>query len=208
MIGSSYALAATSVDAEITMNWYQDFPESPGAKTQSWLSPTPGKSVYCTLSGSSVRGEIQFQGLLFAVSGANFYQIKDNGNGTGTRTLLGTVLSDNNPVSMTAGPGQILFASGGTMYVWQSASQPLPCLWCRKARLRQTTPSSARSRTLTAFFSAHLRIGQYQVLNPDDAPHGRCSLPRLFLSFQRISSAWRPATDRLLQWAKAIGFEL
>ena len=170
MIGSSYALAATSVDAEMTMNWYQDFPESPGAKTQSWLSPTPGKSVYCTLSGPSVRGEIQFQGLLFAVSGANFYQIKDNGNGTGTPTLLGTVLSDNNPVSMTAGPGQILFASGGTMYVWQFGLATPSLFVVPQSTLAPNNAFVSQVTYIDGFFlCTFANTGQYQVSNPDDA---------------------------------------
>ena len=114
LCGGTYTSESPQVDAEEVFNWYAEVPESAGAKTPVALYPTPGKSVFCTLIGPSVRGLFPFQGMLFAVSGATFYQI----SASGTKTVLGTVQSDNNPISWAAGPNQIAFTSAGGLYVW------------------------------------------------------------------------------------------
>jgi hypothetical protein len=117
----TYQSLSPQVDAEECFNWYPENPESPGAKTAVALYPTPGKSVFCTLAGPSVRGMFDFQGVCYAVSGATFYSISS----AGVSTILGTVSSDNNPVSFTGAVNQILFASAGTMYVWNFVTSTL-----------------------------------------------------------------------------------
>ena len=164
-IGSSYATQSTAVDAEYTMNWYQEFPESPNAKVQSWLAPAQGKKLFCTLSGPSVRGQIKFLGLWFAVSGSNFYQIFQNGT---FRLLQSGLASDNNPVSMTAGPNQILFAAAGTMYVWNFTTQVFTEI--STSTLAPDNPFVSQVTYIDGFFlCTFANTGQYQVSNPDDA---------------------------------------
>ncbi len=164
-VGSSYALQSTAVDAEYTMNWYQEFAESPGAKTQSWLAPAQGKQIAWTLSGPSVRGMIKFQGLVFAVSGSNFYQLIQ---GQPAVLLQANIASDNNPVSMTAGPNQILFAAAGTMYVWNFKTSTFTVI--PQSTLAPNNALVSQVGYIDGFFiCTFTNTGQYQVSNPDDA---------------------------------------
>jgi hypothetical protein len=114
----TYQSLSPQVDAEECFNWYPENPESPGAKTSVALYPTPGKSIFCTLSGPSVRGLYEFQGRVYAVSGSTFYELGQSPIAGNFASVIGSVVSDNNPVSFAAGPNQILFTSGGTMYVY------------------------------------------------------------------------------------------
>lgn len=167
----SYTSQSPNVDAELAMNFYPENPESPGARTAVALYVTPGKTLYCPLSGPSMRGGIEFQGMCFGVSGSNFYQITDNGDGTGAPTVLGTVASDNNPVSvnnatMAAGPSQIVFVSAGVMYVWNFVTSVL--LQIPTSTL--VRPVVSQVVYLDGFFVATFAgTGQFQVSNPDDA---------------------------------------
>jgi hypothetical protein len=85
------------------------------------LYPTPGTSLFCTLPGDGpVRGQIEINGLAFAVSKSNFCQVFPNG----TFNVIAQVANDNLPVSMVASPQQLLIASAGSLYVYQIQGTP------------------------------------------------------------------------------------
>src|ERR1700691_5770317 len=162
LCGGTYTSESPQIDAEEVFNWYAEVPESTGAKTPIALLPTPGKSVFCTLSGPSVRGLFPFQGMLFAVSGATFYQI----SASGTKTVLGTVQSDNNPISWAAGPNQIAFTSAGGLYVWNFTTRvfiqvPITTLFA---------PTVLQIVYLDGFYVIlFANSDAFQISNPDDA---------------------------------------
>ena len=164
-VGGSYTSQSTNVDAELCMNWYPETPESPGADTAMWLAPAQGKKVMWTLSGPSVRGMIKFQGLVFAVSGSNFYQLFQGG---GVTLLQSGIASDNDPVSMTAGPNQILFAAAGTMYVWNFTTSTFTQI--PQSTLAPNNALVSQVGYIDGFFICTFKnTGQYQVSTPDDA---------------------------------------
>ncbi len=163
LCSGTYTSLSPQVDAEECFGWYPEVPESPGAKTPVALYPTPGKSLFCSLAGPSVRGEFFFQGMLFAVSGATFYQI----TASGTATILGTVQSDNNPISWAAGPNQIVFTSGGGLYVWNFTTSvfsqvPTSTLFLATGVIQVLY--------LDGFYVAlFTNSDAFQISNPDDA---------------------------------------
>lgn len=163
----TYTSLSPETDAEECFNFYAENPESPGAKTSVALYPTPGKHLYCPLSGPSVRGEFDFQGMFFAVSGSNFYQITDNGDGTGTAAILGAVASDNNPVSFTAAVNQILFCSAGTMYVWNFSTSTFTTIPI--STLFLSTGVSQVTYIDGFFVALFTNSNAFQISDPDDA---------------------------------------
>ena len=105
------------------MNWYTETIETPYGKSAMALYPCPGTSLFCTLPGGGpVRGQLEINGLAFALSSSNFCQVFPNG--TFTVIKGGLVPNDNLPVSMVASPQQILIASAGSLYVYQLQSTP------------------------------------------------------------------------------------
>jgi hypothetical protein len=68
-----------NVDCERTMNFYPEVMESPGAKTNVVLYPTPGFTSFADLSPGPVKALFHMAGRTFAVSGYVFYEISSAG---------------------------------------------------------------------------------------------------------------------------------
>jgi len=130
-VGPSYTSQSPAADDERTLNWYQERLEAAGKSVYA-LYPTPGlASAYNNLTnfgGSSVRGILGINGIatiggvllsrLFAVVGTNFFELQPGVNNGQIVSGLLTLANDNAPVSMAAGPTQIIFASAGSVYVF------------------------------------------------------------------------------------------
>jgi hypothetical protein len=73
------------------------------------------------VSAVSVRGEFAINGRGFAVCATQFDEVLSNG----TKTNWGTVANDGGIVSFAASPQQLLFASAGTVYLFDLISNTL-----------------------------------------------------------------------------------
>ncbi len=114
LVGGSYTSQSRNADDQLCMNWYPEKMEDPGGKVPSALYPTPGTAPWMALSDTPVRGQIFTDARSFAVGGSIFAETT-NGNKTDYAPVLP---NDGLPVSMAAGPSQILIASAGAAYVF------------------------------------------------------------------------------------------
>jgi hypothetical protein len=119
LIGPSYQSQSPTADCQITRNWYPEILESGQGKSAMVLYSTPGTKLFVAVPGAPLRGQLEINGRLFAVSGTNFCEILANAN----VTVIGQVTNDLLPVSMVASPQQLLLAAGGNLYVYQLQTQ-------------------------------------------------------------------------------------
>lgn len=113
-MGPSYQSQSVNADAQDTIGWYVEVIESQTGKSAMALYPTPGCALFATLPGLPLRGQFEINGREFAVSGPNFCEVMANGS----FNVIAQVQNDLNPVSFTASPSQLLFASGGLVYLY------------------------------------------------------------------------------------------
>lgn len=107
-------MASLNFDAQRSINFMPTASEVQGSKEPVSLVPTPGLSLFATAGGGPIRGCISCgNGRAFVVSGAEVYEISS----TGTATLIGTVDTYADPVSMAENGTQVLIATGGTGYI-------------------------------------------------------------------------------------------
>jgi hypothetical protein len=116
-IGGAYTVQSPTLAAEECINWHPQVTESEG-KSKASLMPSPGLSTFATIPGETkIRGMLQYFGPGATpercfVAGAFFSEIIS----TGSVFTYGALAVDANPVSMDAGPNQLLIASGGQLY--------------------------------------------------------------------------------------------
>jgi hypothetical protein len=114
--GASYTGQSLIADAERLMNWYPERADSPAAKNQYTLYPTPGQSALLTVSDVGTRGLFAMNARTHGVIGTGVYEVFPS---TMTATKRGTILQDTNPAQITyngAAGGQLAIASGGALY--------------------------------------------------------------------------------------------
>src|ERR1700681_1239435 len=73
--GGSYQAESPLVDSQLSVNWYPEQTENPGARVGMALYPTMGLSLFCTLPGGSVRGSYTINGRTFKVSGTHLCEV-------------------------------------------------------------------------------------------------------------------------------------
>lgn len=119
--GGSYTSESPNASDTATINWYPETTEDPAGVSPVVMYPSPGITPFVTLTGSSVRGELEFNGRAFAVTD-RFYEIFDNGNGTGRATAYSFLPVDDNPVSLEANNNnQLIICSGGQLWLFPLA---------------------------------------------------------------------------------------
>ena len=103
------------------INWYPEAMETPGARNQYALYPTPGQETFLTTTDIGSRGMLTIADRTHGVTGSGAYEFFE----TGMATKRGTVAVDKNPAGMTynglAG-NQLLISSGGLLYYLDLAS--------------------------------------------------------------------------------------
>ena len=123
LIGSSYTSQSPIADCQRTVNWYAEAIESQMGASPMALYPTPGLAVFATIA-TPVRGILEINGRLFAVGGANFYEI----SALGSPTNYGSVGNDLQPVTMATNGtlgNQLVICSAGALYVFSLTSNTL-----------------------------------------------------------------------------------
>ncbi|MDE1871743.1 MAG: hypothetical protein KGI06_05900 [Candidatus Micrarchaeota archaeon] len=123
-VGGTYQSISPNFASDFCMNFYPEVIESGTGKSGMGLLGTPGLSLFCSLSGPSVRGFLTFNGRAFACSGTTFYEIFADM----TTLVRGTILNDSAVVSMVAGPNQVAIASAGTLYVFDLNANTLTAI--------------------------------------------------------------------------------
>jgi len=121
-IGGSYRSASKIADDSVTMNFYPEIMESPGAKSQMVLYPTPGVTAFTTAGTQNpVRGLWSQDGRTLAAFGGTLYELLADG----TKTYRGTIANDGSPVTFSTngdGGGEVFITSGDTGYVFTLSS--------------------------------------------------------------------------------------
>ena len=117
-VGPSYTARSTAVADEECINWYAETNETPGAQSRLSYFGTPGLSVFVTFPTSPVRGSVNVNGTVFAVSGAVLYQVASDG----TATARGNVGNNGNPAQIAYSSIQLLIVSAGRAYCYDLAT--------------------------------------------------------------------------------------
>lgn len=116
LCGSSYSSQSVNAAAQMCMNFYLERIEV--EDSERFVNyPTPGKRLAYDLGSiSPIRGEYTLNGRTFTVSGTILWELLANG----TQANRGSVVSDGKPVSFAGGPTQVLLASAGVAYVFDT----------------------------------------------------------------------------------------
>lgn len=112
-IGGSYQAASTLLDAQVTFNLYPEFDQAGKGKNIGALMGTPGLAAFATLGAGPIRGVWPGENRLFAVSGANLYEVFYNG----TANNRGSVGTDGLPVTILSNGNQLGIISAGQFYL-------------------------------------------------------------------------------------------
>lgn len=116
-IGPTYELSSVNVDCQRCVNLYPELNEIGTGKDREIASllGTPGLRLLATLPANGCRGSIYTStGQLFAVYGANLYQIASDF----TFTLKGTLITTSGQVSMADNGLQLVIVDNPNGYVW------------------------------------------------------------------------------------------
>lgn len=104
--------------SQITQNWYPY--SSKKGKSKLSLYPTPGQTIFSDIGTGPQRGEINYNGQYFIVSGNQFYEVDAAGNET-LKGTLNTSVGDCKLASNGANNGQqICIVDGLNGYIWNS----------------------------------------------------------------------------------------
>lgn len=126
-IFGTYESQSPIVDCELTMNFYPEQTESPGAKAQMVLYPTPGYIAFTTTPTPLVGGKCMFtngDGRVFGVTGMAFYEYFADGS----FIKRGDLAIDQNPAyicSNGGGGNQLAIAAGGNIYCFDLITNTL-----------------------------------------------------------------------------------
>lgn len=117
-IGPTYQNRSLAVDAQRTMNLYPETIESGSGRNVAALLGRPGLQLFTTLPQTPIRALVAGENRLFAVAGARFYEINNNGSWTDRSALAGgtTIGNDGNPCRIILNGSQAGIASAGKFY--------------------------------------------------------------------------------------------
>ena len=104
--------------SQLSQNWYPH--TAKGGKSKLALYPTPGLTLFEDIGTGPIRGELNYNGLYFIVSGNTFYEVNSNGGSTsrGTlNTLSGICKLDHNGAKNGK---QICIVDGTNGYIWNT----------------------------------------------------------------------------------------
>jgi len=117
-VGPSYRSESVNADCQTLMNLYIEAVESGQGKGPLAMYHTPGLNLLYNLGPAPVRGLITAQGRTFAVAGTVLWELLAP-TANPNKINRGQLVSDGMPVSMAAGPTQVLIASEGNLYCFQ-----------------------------------------------------------------------------------------
>jgi hypothetical protein len=179
-IGPSYQSRSLAVDAQRTMNLYQEIVESGTGKAPKALFGRPGIQLFATLAQTPVRGVWAGENRLFAVGGSHFYELT-TGTPVDRSALSGatTIGNDGNPVQFVVNGNQVGLASAGDFYC-DSGSGPVAVGFTGSAGTSTTSLTvGSGSKTVTTQsglpYSAGARIRISSSATPSKYMVGTCT---------------------------------
>jgi len=121
LLGPSGADRYDDNSSQLTQNWFPHIAQ--GGKSKLALYPTPGETLFTDIGTGPIRGEINYNGLYFIVSGNEFYEVDAAGNGISRGTLntsIGICKLDHNGANNGK---QICIVDGTNGYIYNSEYQ-------------------------------------------------------------------------------------
>jgi hypothetical protein len=121
ILGSSYVARSVNAADNRMVNLYPEIiPE--GGKEAAFLSRCPGLLRKATIGTGPIRGMWQTKGVMYAVSGTEFYKVDVYGRTRLKGTLIGTV-TGTGPVSMTDNGTQIFIACNPDGFIYNTDTE-------------------------------------------------------------------------------------
>lgn len=121
ILGSSYVARSVNAADNRMVNLYPEIiPE--GGKEAAFLSRCPGLLRKATIGTGPIRGMWQTKGVMYAVSGSEFYKVEVYGRTRLKGTLIGTV-TGTGPVSMTDNGTQIFIACNPDGFIYNTDTE-------------------------------------------------------------------------------------
>jgi hypothetical protein len=116
ILGSAYVARSVNAADNRMVNLFPEVvPE--GGKQPAFLQRAPGLSLLATLGAGPIRGEWQFGGYGYAVSGSTLYQIDTSWTATAKGTVSGT-----GPVSMADNGTQLFIAANPDGFIYNATT--------------------------------------------------------------------------------------
>ena len=119
LLGQTGTADAEEISYQLTQNWYPHI--EPEGKSKLALLPTPGLTEFANTNNGVIRGQINYNGIFYVVSGNGFYEI----NSSGTHVNRGTLKTSSGRCMLAhngANNGQqIAIADGLHFYIWDSS---------------------------------------------------------------------------------------
>lgn len=116
----SYQAHSLPISAQRLVNAYSES-EPPDAKTSVAVLGVPGIDGFTTLGNGPIRGMIAMNAIAYVVSGADFYEVDEDGVGT----LRGTGITGGEVVSMDANGTQIAVGTGVKGWTYTASTTTL-----------------------------------------------------------------------------------
>lgn len=117
-LGVSYTSRSKTLANDECINLYPEINDTKGGKAVGGFYMTPGLDFLTRLGAGPIRGSIYMAGVLYVVSGAGFYSVDKNWNGT----LLGTLTNALTPVSLIGNGAQVAIFDGNSGFVFIQAT--------------------------------------------------------------------------------------
>lgn len=125
-VGPSYQARSLNFDAQRSLNLYPEVSGSGTSKTVSVLMGTPGLLLFITLIAGAVRGLFAGGSRMFAVAGADLYEIFADQTYVDRSIAFGhPLVNDGNPAIILPNGNQLGISSGGVFYCDNGAG-PIP----------------------------------------------------------------------------------
>lgn len=120
--GGSYSALSLNINAQRSVNFYpviiKSLHKSVYEPPTIVMYPSPGKSLFTDLVGSSVRGAYEYNGTLYTVCDTHFYSVDT----AGAKTSLGTLFTNAGSVSIQCNTAQIAISDGHYGYTYNLTS--------------------------------------------------------------------------------------
>lgn len=123
--GPAYDTGIPMQNGQKLINWYLEQDQA-GGKHQLILRPTPGMTTFCTISGrSTIRGLIQYRGILYAIADHYLYSVSSAGVATLIGGLATTTAHTTTQVRHAAYGNQIIILDSGYGFVYNTSTLTL-----------------------------------------------------------------------------------
>ncbi len=117
LTGGSYQSRSRPLSSQVTKNFYPELQDDPFVKDKYVLMPFPGYKLFGSSAGLD-RGMLEHKGVLYKISGTNFYSVASNG----THTVKGTVSGSGQCVLTGMGDNVLIATDAGLVYQYDGTA--------------------------------------------------------------------------------------